>query len=79
VHKGRAVCCTVGEAVFGRVAGPTGHSHPACAFLTVSGMRDCTASETGKTPEPIPELWMPRHPRESDSPAQMRGVLFLAA
>jgi hypothetical protein len=80
VHKGRAVCSAVGETVFGRVAGvaePIGHLHPACAFPTVSGVPDRATSEIDKTPEPIPEPWMPRNPGASNSPA--RGIPFLAA
>ena len=82
MHKGRAVCNAVGEAVFGRPAGvaePTGHLHPARAFPTVSGVPDRAPSEIDKAPEPIPEPWMPRNPRESDSPTRTRGVSFLAA
>ena len=81
MHKGRAVCCAVGEADFGRLAGmgeAFDHLHPARARLTVSGVRDRVPSETDNPPEPIPEPWMPRHPRDSDSPAHMRGFLFLA-
>jgi hypothetical protein len=82
VHKGRAVCNAVGEAVFGRLAGvaePTGYLHPARAFPTVSGVPDRATSEIGKTPEPIPESWVPRNPRASDSPTRTRGISFLAA
>jgi hypothetical protein len=82
VHKGRAVCNAVGGAIFGRLAGvaePTGRLHPARAFPTVSGVHDRAPSEIDKTPEPPPESWMPCNPRESDSAARTRGILFLAA
>ena len=82
VHKGRAVCRTVGEAGFGRLAGVaelTDHLHLARAVRMVSGVHDHATSKIDKTSEPIPEPWMPRNPRESDSPARMRGTAFLTA
>jgi hypothetical protein len=82
VHRGRAVCSTVGEAVFGRlasVAERTDHLHLARAFRTVSGVHDRATSKIDKTSEPIPEPWMPRNPRESDSPVRTRGIPFLTA
>jgi hypothetical protein len=81
VHKGRAVCSTVGEAVFGRLAGVaerTDHLHLARAFRTVSGVHDRATSKINKTSEPT-EPWMPRNPRESDSPVRTRGIPFLTA
>ena len=82
MHRGRAVCSTVGEAVFGRlasVAERTDHLHLARAFRTVSGVHDRATSKIDKTSEPIPEPWMPRNPRKIDGPAQVREILLLAA
>jgi hypothetical protein len=53
--------------------------HLARAVRMVSGVHDHATSKIDKTSEPIPEPWMPRNPRESDSPARMRGTAFLTA
>jgi hypothetical protein len=83
VHKGRAVCSAVGEAIFGRLAAavvePIDRLRPARAFLTVSGMPGRATSKIDKIPKPIREPCMPRAPRRIDSPAQMREILLLAA
>jgi hypothetical protein len=79
VHKGRAVCNTVGWAVFGHLAGvakPTGHLHPARALPTVSGVHNRATSKIDKTSEPIPEPWMPRNPCASDAPRGRAEFVF---
>ena len=82
MHKGRAVRNAGDEAVFGRLAGVaelTGHLHPAHTFPAISSVHARAIAKIDKISEPIPEPWMPRNPRESDSPARTRGIPFLAA
>ena len=70
MHKGRAVCSAVGGIMFGRFAAmvePIDHQRIARAFLLANHNRDRAAS--------VAEI--PQH--KIDRPAQMRGMLFLAA
>jgi hypothetical protein len=71
VHKGRAVCSAVGGIMFGGPAAmvePIDRERMARAFLTASGTRARAASEIDRISK-----------RKIDSPAQTRGILFLAA
>ena len=69
MHRGRAVCSAAGEITFGRraiVVDPS--DERSRAFPTASGTRDHAISAIDKIPK-----------RKTDSPAPMRGMLFLAA
>lgn len=71
MHKGRAVCSAVGEIMFGRprsMVEPIDHERMAPAFPAASATRDHATSAIDNIPN-----------RKIDAPAQMRGMLFLAA
>jgi hypothetical protein len=71
VHKGRAVCSAVDGITFVRpaaVVAPIDHEPMARAFPAASATRDHATSAIDK---------IPKH--KIDRPAQMRGMLFLAA
>jgi hypothetical protein len=70
VHKGRAVCSAAGGIMFGRRVAMVepGDERMARAFPTVTDTRDHATSAIDKIPK-----------RKIDAPAQMRGMLFLAA
>ena len=70
MHKGRAVCSAVGGIMFGRRAAMVepGDERMARAFPTAGATRDHATSAIDKIPN-----------RKIDAPAQMRGMLFLAA
>jgi hypothetical protein len=70
VHKGRAVCSAAAGIMFGRQAAMIEPSDECAArgFPTASDTRDHVTSAIDKIPK-----------RKIDSPAQMRGMLFLAA
>ena len=71
MHNGRAVCRAARGIIFGCPAAMIeliDHGRMARAFLTACGIRDHATSEINKIPR-----------RKIDSPAQLRGMLFLAA
>ncbi len=70
MHKGRAVCSAVEGITFIHPAmvKPIGRERMARAFPTASAIRDQATSAIDEIPR-----------QNIDSPAQMRGMLFLAA
>jgi hypothetical protein len=70
VHKGRAVCSAASGIMFGRRSAMVepGDERMARGFPTAGATRDHATSAIDKIPIP-----------KTDRPAQMRGMLFLAA
>jgi len=87
VHWERAVCSAVDEVILGRLAAmvePIGLLCPARAFSTVRAALDGENSRIDKIPKPkihkaIRKPWIPRNPREINSPALTRGIVVLVA